>query len=303
LGDEEPRTEVRKEMKMGGVKARWIWLPICVLFFLWAGMASAADNAECLKCHKNPKLSKGKKDGSLLSLYVNEEAFKASVHGAGGLGCADCHQEAKTTQHPAEGFPEVGCASCHADQVEAYKKTSHGMMAESGMEQAPKCAVCHTAHYIRKTADPQSPVSEEKLPLVCAKCHWQAQPPSGFFTALATYRIMGHPKGDLGEKYDTLACVKCHSENTGHPQKPLKVTCGRCHDKSLATPVFMGPIHFQMSFHEDPLPFILRILYGLGVVVVIFGIVGWFGYRTYKKKKAPKPESAGEGDKPPESGS
>jgi len=57
-----------------------------------------------------------------------------------------------------------------------------------------------------------------------------------------------------------------------------------------------------MSFYENPLQFILRILYGLGVVVVIFGIVGWFGYRTYKKKKAPKPESAGEGDKPPESG-
>ena len=139
--------------------------------------------------------------------------------------------------------------------------------------------------------------------MVCARCHWQAKAPSGFFTALATYRIMGHPKGDLGEEYSTRACVKCHSENTGHPQKPLKVTCGRCHDKSLATPVLMGPIHFRMSFHEDPLTFILRVLYGLGVMLVIFGTVGWLGYRTYKKKKAPRPESTGEGDKPPESGS
>ena len=289
-------------MKKGGMKAGWIWLPIFALIFFWAGPAATADNAECLKCHKNPKLSKGKKDGSLLSLYVDEERFKASVHGAGGLGCADCHQEAKTTQHPAEGFPEMGCVSCHADQGEAYKKTSHGMMAESGMEQAPKCADCHSPHYIRKIGDPQSPVAEEKLPTVCAKCHWQAKPPSGFFTALATYRIMGHPKGDLGGKYDTQACVKCHSENTGHPQKLLKVTCGRCHDKSLATPVIMGPVHFQMSFHENPLQFILRILYGLGVVFLILGIVGCFGYRTYKKKKAPKPESGAEGNKPPESG-
>ncbi|RPJ42053.1 MAG: hypothetical protein EHM27_04020, partial [Deltaproteobacteria bacterium] len=84
-------------MKKGGVRGRWIWLPIFALIFFWAGPAATAENAECLKCHKNPKLSKGKKDGSLLSLYVDEEAFKASVHGAGGLGCTDCHQEAKTT--------------------------------------------------------------------------------------------------------------------------------------------------------------------------------------------------------------
>jgi len=65
----------------------------------------------------------------------------------------------------------------------------------------------------------------------------------------------------------------------------------------------MGPIHFQMSFHENPLQFILRVFYGLGVAVMILGIVGWFGYRAYKKKKAPKPESVGVEEKPPESGS
>lgn len=180
-------------MKKGGVKAEWIWLPIFALFLLWAGPA-AADNAECLKCHNNPKLSKGKKDGALLSLHVNEEAFKASVHGAAGMGCVDCHQEAKATHHPAEGFPETGCGACHADQLEAYKKTSHGMMRESGMEEAPRCADCHTAHYARKVADLLSPVSEARLPTACAQCHWQAKQPGGFFTALATYRIMGHPK-------------------------------------------------------------------------------------------------------------
>ncbi|MBP1716152.1 MAG: doubled protein [Deltaproteobacteria bacterium] len=289
-------------MKKGGVKAEWVWLPIFALFLLWAGPAPAAENAECLKCHNNPKLSKGKKDGSLISLHVNEEGFKASVHGAGGLGCTDCHQEAKATQHPAEGFPEAGCASCHADQVEAYKKTSHGMMRESGMENAPRCADCHTAHYIRKVADPLSPVSEARLPSICAQCHWQAKRPSGFFTALATYRIMGHPKGDLGEKYNTQACVKCHSENTGHPPKPLQTTCGGCHDKSLATPMLLGPIHLQMTFHDNPLQFILRILYGLGLVAVVLGAVGWFGYRTYQKRKLPKPEATGENVQPPESG-
>jgi hypothetical protein len=57
-----------------------------------------------------------------------------------------------------------------------------------------------------------------------------------------------------------------------------------------------------MTLQDNPLQFILRILYGLGFVVVIIGAVGFFGYRTYKKKKAPKPEGGGEGTQPPESG-
>ena len=90
----------------------WLWLPLLAFFFFCAiAVPAAADDAECLKCHKNPLLSKGKKDGSLLSLYVNEGAFKASVHGAAGMSCTDCNQEAKPNFHPAEGFPQVGCVA------------------------------------------------------------------------------------------------------------------------------------------------------------------------------------------------
>jgi hypothetical protein len=289
-------------MKKGGLNTGWIWPPLLALIFFWSGPGWTAENADCLKCHQNPKLSKGKKDGSLLSLYVNEEAFKASVHGAAGMGCADCHPDAKVSQHPAEGFPEVGCASCHADQAEAYKKTAHGMMLESGMEEAPHCADCHTAHSIRKIGDPQSPVNADHLRTACAKCHWQANPPAGFFTTLATYRILGHPKADLAEKYNTHACGKCHPDNAGHPPKPIQASCARCHDRSLDTPVLLGPIHFKMTFHEDPLQFILRILYGLGFGVIVLGLIGYLGYRTYKKRKTAKPPAPGEGGQPPETG-
>ena len=153
-------------------------------------------------------------------------------------------------------------------KLEAYKKTSHGMMAESGMEQAPKCADCHTAHYIRKIDDPQSPVNEATLPRSARKCHWQAKPPRVSLRPWPPTGSWAIPKGIWARNTTPMPAVKCHSENTGHPQKPLNATCGRCHDKSLATPVLMGPIHFQMSFHENPLQFILRILYGLGFMVV-----------------------------------
>ena len=280
-----------------GFMHRWRWLPFLALFFFWAVAASAAENAECLKCHKSPLLSKGKKDGSILSLYVNEEAFKSSVHGAAGMGCTDCHQEAKPNFHPAEGFPEVGCASCHPDAVEAYKKTTHGMVLESGVEGAPKCQNCHTSHYIRKISDPQSPVNAAHLRAACFQCHWQAEPPKGFLITLATYRITGHPKVYLGERYDTSVCASCHPENAGHPQKPPSPVCLRCHDRSAPTPLLLGPIHSKISFQDQPVPFFLRILYGAGLVILVLGIIAFLSFRFYQKRqKKGSPEPSGGGD-------
>jgi hypothetical protein len=284
-----------KGERRGGCKRGWGFLFFAFLL-LWALPAQAADNAECLKCHKNPGLSKGKKDGSLLSLYVAEAAFQASVHAAAGMGCTDCHQEAKPNFHPAEGFPEVGCTSCHPDAFEAYKKTTHGLVLESGLEGAPKCQDCHTSHYIRKIHDPQSPVQAARLPAVCSKCHEEAQPPKGFLAALATYRITGHRKVYLASEYDTRVCANCHPENAGHPQKSLSPACIRCHSRSAETPVLLGPIHSKMSFKDQPVPFFLRILYGVGLVILGIGFVAFFSFRFYQKKKKEGTDTPGEGN-------
>jgi len=287
---------VRRGTRNLGQFGRTLFLVLAFCFF-WVGAALAADNAECFKCHKNPKLSKGKNDGSLLSLHVDEKAFAASVHGAAGMGCTDCHQEAKPNVHPAEGFPEVGCVNCHQDSAEAYKQTAHGMMLESGMERAPKCQDCHTSHYMRKIADPQSPVQTSRLPEACAKCHFAASPPKGFFMALATYRIMGHPKTNLESRYDTQGCANCHPDNAGHPQKKGPTPpCVKCHDPSTSGPLLAGPIHFKVSFWEQPVPFLLRFLYGAGLIIGVLACVGFFSFRTYTKKKAKKAE----GEKPAE---
>jgi hypothetical protein len=272
-----------------GFKVRFLLFPFFVFLSLGGFSAQAAENADCLNCHKNPRLSKGKKDGSLLSLYVNEEGFKASVHGAAGMGCTDCHQEAKPTFHPAAGFPEVGCATCHPDQAEAYKKTTHGMVWESGQESAPKCQDCHTSHYMRKMNDPQSPVQASRLPGVCVKCHEEARSPGGFLATLATYRLMGHRKVYLADRYDRRGCANCHPENTGHAQKKgAASSCVQCHDRSLSSPLLLGPIHFKMSFADQPIPYILRIFYGVGLIFVVIGGIGFFAYRFYLRKKKTK---------------
>lgn len=250
----------------------------------WLGWA--ADNTACLKCHKNPRLSKGKKDGSLLSLYVNEALFKSSVHGAADLSCTDCHQEARPDFHPAEGFPEVNCANCHPEAVEAFKKTTHGMMWASGIEKAPKCHDCHTAHYMRKMQDPQSSVAVKNLSRACAQCHEEAQPAKGFLAALATYRLKGHPKTGLDYRYDTQNCANCHPDNTGHPLKaPAASSCVKCHDKSYVTPLLSGPIHFKPSWERQPIPYLMQTLYGVGVAAIVVGIIGAYAFRIYRQRK------------------
>jgi len=282
-----------------GFIRRWLWLPFFAFFFFWAVAAPTAENAECLKCHQSPLLSKGKKDGSLLSLYVNEEAFKASVHGVAGMACTDCHQEAKPNFHPAEGFTEVGCGSCHPDAAEAYKKTAHGILLESTAEGAPKCQDCHSSHYVRKINDPQSPVNTIHLPAACLKCHWQAEPPRGFLATLATYRITGHRKVNLGTEYDTRVCGNCHPDNAGHPQKQgVTPSCIKCHDRSAQTsPILLGPIHSRISFRDQPVPFFLRILYGAGIVVLVVGFVAFFSYRFYRQREKQRSlEPPGEGE-------
>lgn len=277
---------MRKGQERKGYGKYFILLIWGALFFIWGGLAQGTDNAACLKCHQNPRLSKGKKDGSLLSLYVNEASFLASVHGASGLGCSDCHQEARPDFHPTEGFAKVDCSNCHQEAAEAYKKTTHGMLWASGLENAPQCADCHTAHYIRKINDPESSVTPKNLPQACAKCHEEAKPVHGFLATLASYRLKGHPKSGLNYRYDTQICANCHPENAGHPQKEVKkTTCVRCHDKSYATPALLGPLHFKPSWESQPVFLIMRFLYGFGIVIAIIAAAGTYTYHIYRRRK------------------
>ncbi len=275
------KVAIRKELKK-----YFLLLVVGLLFCLWEGVVEGADNAACLKCHQNPRLSKGKKDGSLLALYVNAASFQASVHGTAGLSCTDCHQEARPDVHPAEGFAPVNCANCHAEAAEAYKKTTHGMMLESGLENAPRCADCHTAHYIRKINDPESPVAPAHLAQTCAKCHEEARPAPGLLTTLASFRLKGHPKTGLHYRYDTQICGNCHPENAGHPQKETnKSICLKCHDKSYSTPLLLGPIHFKISWESQPLFFIMRFFYGLGLTIIIIAAITSCAYYLYRRRK------------------
>ena len=72
---------------------------------------------ECLACHSDAGLTH-EVNGKQVSLHVDPEAFKNSIHGS-MFTCVDCHSDVKSAAH--ETTPKkISCATCHADQQAAY---------------------------------------------------------------------------------------------------------------------------------------------------------------------------------------
>src|SRR5258705_8639800 len=68
-------------------------------------------NEDCLVCHSYSTMTKDA-NSKQVSLYVNPDAFKNSIHG-GMFTCVDCHSDIKSSPH--ETTPaKVSCAQCHA---------------------------------------------------------------------------------------------------------------------------------------------------------------------------------------------
>src|ERR1700758_1139362 len=78
---------------------------------------------ECLACHNDASLSH-EVNGKVVSLHVDPQAFKDSIHGS-MFTCVDCHTDVKSSAH--ETAPQkITCSTCHADQQAAYDRSFHG---------------------------------------------------------------------------------------------------------------------------------------------------------------------------------
>jgi len=141
---------------------------LCLLF-TWPGFAATRKapakptNEECLACHGDPTMTKDV-DGKPISISVNPDAFKASIHG-GMFTCVDCHTDVKTSPH--ENTPaKISCATCHADQQAAYDRRYHAKAIKAGDGAAATCVSCHgSPHELLPASDPKSRVSHANIPV------------------------------------------------------------------------------------------------------------------------------------------
>ena len=181
------------------------------------------------------------------SVAVKPEEFAASIHGAGGLACVDCHADlAKATEFPhAEKLAPAQCASCHDKAVAAYDTSVHAQARRAGGNLAANCADCHGAHDILPSTDPTSRTHHLKLIETCGRCHGNEEIIKRGKIAIGNVvgPVQGqHPRpGADQERPDRRADLLRLPRQPRHPPrrrtpraassgKTIPATCSKCHE-------------------------------------------------------------------------
>jgi cytochrome b subunit of formate dehydrogenase len=226
-------------------------IPVCVdchsphrvrRVFYDAGTA----NQDCFRCHGDPDLSTDR-NGERISLYVDEQAYSASMHA--NTGCAQCHTDVTPSLRArpctTSVASSVDCGICHAERVAEHSSGTHGRLAAQGVADAPGCLDCHDDHATRGHLDPTSPTFARNIPDLCARCHREGEK--------AARRIVSYTGPDIVRSYEesihgkgliesglvvTATCSDCHTphrqlppsdpESSVNPDR-IADTCGRCH--------------------------------------------------------------------------
>jgi cytochrome b subunit of formate dehydrogenase len=227
--------------------------------FYPAGLA----NKDCLRCHADETLTM-QRDGATFSLYVDEEAYAASMHN--GTACAQCHADATTSLERACSTisAPVDCSICHAEPASEYRDGIHGSLHAAGDPDAPYCLDCHDKHATQDNDTPASPTFPQNVPALCGRCHQQGKQAAVRITGgvpdiLQSYIDSIHGKGLLESGLVvTATCADCH---TAHGEKPpsdetstvhhdnIAGTCGACH-RGIAQ-AFAASIHSPGAGEAD----------------------------------------------------
>jgi cytochrome b subunit of formate dehydrogenase len=211
----------------------FLQLPVC---------AMAQSNEDCFTCHSDKTL-KAKRDGKMVSAFVDEKKFGASVHA--GLSCIDCHADlAKKDLPHDDALARVNCGSCHGEEQKQHAESLHGKAIARGDKLAPRCADCHGNHDILPVKDPRSAVTPSRVPYVCGRCHQegapvQAQREIHQANILENYSESIHGEALMKKGLVVAAtCVSCHTAHHILPHTDAQSsiaraniagTCTRCH--------------------------------------------------------------------------
>ncbi|HEX9690906.1 MAG TPA: cytochrome c3 family protein [Gemmatimonadales bacterium] len=216
----------------------------------------AADR-DCLSCHSDSTLT-GVAHGDTMSLYVDEAAFRAGMHGS--TACAQCHTDVTPGLRRAclTISSPVDCAGCHDAEVTEYQGGIHGVLAAQGDEDAPGCLDCHDQHATLGQHVPTSSTFPQNVPALCAQCHREGERAavrivSTVRTPVRSYEMSIHGKG-LFESglVVTATCSNCHSAHGERPasdplssvnRRNLAGTCGTCHhgiEETFRTSIHWG---------------------------------------------------------------
>jgi hypothetical protein len=162
---------------------------------------SAKSTDDCLVCHEDKDLT-ADRNGKKVSMYVNPEVYKNSVHSI--AECVDCHAGYNPDEIPHSKTPsKVNCEGCHQEKVKALPQSVHNNV---------NCYECHSKHEVKPSKEFQKTQTQN-----CLSCHTQK--------SVQVYKTSIHAKKNVG-------CESCHQG--GHESKKISKNevanvCGKCH--------------------------------------------------------------------------
>ena len=207
---------------------------------LSAGLAAGATPGvgECMDCHGDKTIEKTLPNGKTVSLYVDLQAYRASLHGKGS--CVTCHVDAKA---PHEKLKKVSCGKCHGDAEKSYATSSHGMLRAKGVTDVPGCHDCHGMHDIRSPKDPAAMTFRLNIVATCLRCHKDQAIEKKYNLPdqkeMAAYEQSVHGMASRKSGLTGSAvCIDCHGNHAILPgdqprsathRQAIPTMCGKCH--------------------------------------------------------------------------
>ena len=229
----------------------WISLTLVNVSSAAQKPAPKPKNDDCLACHGDSTLTHDV-GGKPVSLYVNPNKFKDSIHGS-MFQCVDCHADLKSAPH--ENTPaKVSCATCHADEQTAYDRSFHAKAIAAGDNKAATCVDCHgSPHELLPASDAKSKVNHANIPATCGACHGQkfVMEASGHSAQpFLSYQESVHGRAVAAGSEKAAVCTDCHGTHeilaANDPKSSIfkfnvPATCAKCH----------GPVQqeFAQSIH------------------------------------------------------
>ena len=187
--------------------------------FILSSTSKSAD--VCLSCHEDESLTM-EKDGKVVSIYVNPNLYKKSVHG--GSECADCHLNYNADEIPhTKSKEKVNCNTCH-DNLKGIEKSVH---------KSVDCYDCHTKHEIK----PAKEIAKDQT-ANCLSCHKKKN--------IQQFSSSIHAKKNIG-------CEGCHKgghETAKISKSEVSNVCGKCHNENKAE--FKNSIHHTVLSGGNP---------------------------------------------------
>ncbi len=196
----------------------------------------------CLKCHEDKNISM-MKDGEKVSLHINKEDIKSSVHME--VTCVKCHSDVNPLlKRPCQTANEVDCSSCHISTGEEYKNSGHGIAKMNMDKEAPDCVSCHGTHTIQSHRDDTSPIYKTNIPSLCGGCHKKDSDIEKDHELSQNEVINDYSQSIHGQKLTekgflvSASCTDCHNkhyilsskdEKSSTHIKNVQATCSSCH--------------------------------------------------------------------------